>query len=123
MGNKFHGIYNLSLCHRQGDSSDQRLLNVEFDWDPDHLSYQPPVEGLPIPTTIDMVKKAISQMKAGKAPGPTGIVVEMIRAAVMKILERIVDSWCQSTIPSMASSKAEALQMQSLLSGSCKRSI
>ena len=30
-----------------------------------------------------MVKKAISQMKAGKAPGPSGIdlVVEMIRAA------------------------------------------
>ena len=59
----------------------QRLLNVEFDWDPDHLSYQPPVEGSPIPITIDMVKKAISQMKAGKAPGPSDIVVEMIRAA------------------------------------------
>ena len=59
----------------------QRLLNVEFDWDPDHLSYQPPVEGQSIPITIDMVKKAISQMKAGKAPGPSGIVVEMIRAA------------------------------------------
>ena len=28
-----------------------------------------------------MVKKAISQMKAGKAPGPSCIVVEMIRAA------------------------------------------
>ena len=28
-----------------------------------------------------MVKKAISQMKAGKALGPTGIVMEMIRAA------------------------------------------
>ena len=28
-----------------------------------------------------MVKKAISQIKAGKAPGPLGIVVEMIRAA------------------------------------------
>ena len=28
-----------------------------------------------------MVEKAISQMKAGKAPGPSGIVVEMIRAA------------------------------------------
>ena len=39
-----------------------------------------PVEGPPIPITIDMVKKAISQMKAGKALGP-GIVVEMIRAA------------------------------------------
>ena len=59
----------------------QRLFNVEFDWDPDHLSYQPPVEGPPIPITIDMVKKAISQMKAGKAPGPSGIVVEVIRAA------------------------------------------
>ena len=130
-----------------------------------------------------MVKKAISQMKAGKAPGPSGIVVEMIGAAsdmvtsmirylaaaiirdgkvpsdweqsfivclykgkgealergnyrglklteqVMKILERIVDrtasldSWCQLTIPSLASSQAEALQTQSLLSGSCKRSI
>ena len=59
----------------------QRLLNVEFDWDPDHLSYQSPVEGPSIQITIDMVKKAISQMKAGKAPGPSGIVVEMIRAA------------------------------------------
>ena len=59
----------------------QRLLNVEFDWDPDHLSYQPPVEGPPIPITINMVKKAILQMKAGKAPGLSGIVVEMIRAA------------------------------------------
>ena len=57
----------------------QRLLN--FDWDPDHLSFQPPVEGPPNPVTIDMVKKAISQMKAGKAPGPSGIVVEMIWAA------------------------------------------
>ena len=27
----------------------QRLLNVEFDWDPDHLSYQPPVEGPQLP--------------------------------------------------------------------------
>ena len=33
------------------------------------------------PITIDMVKKAISQMKTGKAPGPWGIVVEMITAA------------------------------------------
>ena len=159
----------------------QRLLNVEFDWDPDHLSYQPPVEGPPIPITIDMVKKAISQMKAGKAPGPSGIMVEMIRAADdmgasmirslavaiirngkvpsdweqsfivclykgkgdalesgnyhgLKLTDRLwkswrglwtasSDSWCQSTIPSLALSQAEALQTQSLLSGSCKRSI
>ena len=29
----------------------QRLLNVEFDWDPDHLSDEPPVEDPPIPIT------------------------------------------------------------------------
>ena len=39
------------------------------------------MEGPPIPIIIDMVKKAISQMKADKAPGPSGILVEMIRAA------------------------------------------
>ena len=54
----------------------QRLLNVQFDWDPDHLSDKPPVEGPPIPITTDMVKKA--QMKIGKAPGPSGIMVEII---------------------------------------------
>ena len=49
----------------------ERLLNVEFDWDPDHLSKEPPLEGPPIPITIDMVKKAISKMKSGKAAGPS----------------------------------------------------
>ena len=59
----------------------ERLLNVEFDWDPDHLSNEPPLEGPPIPITIDMVMKAISKMKSGKAAGPSGIVVELIKAA------------------------------------------
>ena len=59
----------------------KRLLKAEFDWDPNHLSDESPAEGPPIPITIDMVKRAISQMKADKAPGPSGIVVEMIRAA------------------------------------------
>ena len=56
-------------------------LHHEFDWDPDHLSNEPPLEGPPIPITIDMVKKAISKMKSGKAAGPSGIVVEMIKTA------------------------------------------
>ena len=59
----------------------ERLLNIEFDWDPDHLSNEPPLEGWPIPITIYMVKKAISKMKSGKAAGPSSIVVEMIKAA------------------------------------------
>ena len=59
----------------------ERLLNVEFDWDPDHLSNESPLEGQPIPITIDMVNKAISKRKSGKAAGPSGIEVEMNKAA------------------------------------------
>ena len=99
------------------------LLNTEFDWDPDHLSYQPPVEGPPIPITIDMVKKAISQMKAGKAPGPSGIVVEMIRAAgdmgasMIRDLGaaiirdgKVPSDWEQSFIVCLYKGKADAME-------------
>ena len=51
----------------------RRLLNGEFDWDPDYLSDEPPVEGPPIPVTSDRVKEVISQMKTSKALGPPGI--------------------------------------------------
>ena len=101
----------------------QRLLNVEFDWEPDQLSYQPAVEGLPIPIAIDMVKKAISQMKAGKAPGPSGIVVEMIRAAgdmgasmIRDLAAAIIcdgkvpSDWEQSFIVCLYKGKGDALE-------------
>ena len=40
-----------------------------------------PLERPPILMTIDMVKKVISKLKFGKAAGPSGVVVEMVRAA------------------------------------------
>ena len=101
----------------------QRLLYVEFDWDPDHLSYQPPMEGPPISITIDMVKKAISQMMAGKAPGPSGIVLEMIRAAgdmgasmirdlAVAIIRdgKVPSDWEQSFIGCLYKGKGDALE-------------
>ena len=101
----------------------QRLLNAEFDWEPNHLSDESPVEGPPIPITIDMVKKAISQMKAGKAPGPSGIVVEMIRAAgdmgASMIRDRaaaiirdgkVPSDWEQSFIVCLYKGKGDALE-------------
>ena len=101
----------------------QRLLNAEFDWDPNHLSDKSPVEGPPFPITIDMVKKAISQMKAGKAPGPSGIVVEMIRAAGDMDASMICDlaaaiirdgkvssDWEQSFIVCLYKGKGDALE-------------
>ena len=101
----------------------QRLLNAEFDWDLNHLSDESPVEGPPIPITIDMVKKAISQMKAGKAPGPSGIVVEMIRAAgdmgasmIRDLAAAIIhdgkvpSDWEQSFIVCLYKGKGDALE-------------
>ena len=101
----------------------QRLLNVEFDWDPDHLSDQPPLEGPSIPITTDMVKKAISQMKAGKALGPSSIVVEMIRAAgdmgaamtrdlAAAIIRngKVPSDWEQSFIVCLYKGKGDALE-------------
>ena len=34
----------------------ERLLNIDFHWEPDHLSNEAPLEGPPIPITIDMMK-------------------------------------------------------------------
>ena len=72
------GEMSLSKDSKQKDWLEhyRRFLNVGFDLDTDHMSDEPPMKGLPIPITTDMVK--ISQMKAGKALGPSGIVVEMI---------------------------------------------
>ena len=103
----------------------QRLLIVEFDWDPYHLYYQPPVEGPHIPPTIDMVKKAISQMKAGKALSPSGIVVEMIQVAgdmgasmicdlTAAIIHdgKIPSDWEQSFIVCLYKGKRDALDLR-----------
>ena len=37
-----------------------QLLNVEFDWKPDYLSDEPPVEGPSIPIISDMVSRKLS---------------------------------------------------------------
>ena len=81
------------------------------------------MEGPPIPITFGMVKKAISQMKAGKAPGPSGKVVEMIRAVGDMGASMICDlaaaiirdgkvpsDWEQSFIVCLYKGKGDALE-------------
>ena len=95
----------------------ERLLNVEFEWDPDHLSNEPPLEGPPNPITIDMVKKAILKMKLGKSAGPSGIVMEMIKAAgdigatmIRDLATAIIrDGWEQSFIVCLYKGKGDPL--------------
>ena len=57
----------------------ERLLNVEFPWNPEDLSEESPVEGPSEPITLEMITKAISKMASGKAAGPSGIVAEMLK--------------------------------------------
>ena len=60
----------------------ERLLNEEFSSNPEDLTADP-VVGPPPPIHIDveMVVKAITKMKTGKAAGPSGIVAEMLKAS------------------------------------------
>ena len=55
---------------------------MEFEWDPEHPSCEPPLEVPSISITILMVKKVNSKMKFSRAAGPSGVLVEMIRAGV-----------------------------------------
>ena len=59
----------------------QKLLNVEFPWNAANMSEEAPVKGPTIKITSEMVSKAISKMKSGKAAGSSGIIIETIKAA------------------------------------------
>ena len=98
------------------------LLNVEFPWDEDALPAALPVEGPPPPITDEMVIKALGRMKSGKAAGPSGIIVEMLKAAGSKAIEflrelitsvvkhgKIPEDWEMSYILNLFKGKGDAL--------------
>ena len=100
----------------------ERLLNVEFPWNPEDLSDELPVEGPAVPVTEEMISKAIDKMKFGKAAGPSGIVAEMLKSAGdtgVAIMRNLVESiiregriptdWEESHIVSLYKGKGEAL--------------
>ena len=79
----------------------ERLLNVEFPWNPEGLSVESPVEGPREPITLEMITKAINKMASGKAAGPSGIVAEMLKplgeagvAEVRDLIEDIISEGC-----------------------------
>ena len=98
------------------------LLNVEFPWDEDALPAALPVEGPPPPITDEMVIKALGRMKSVKAAGPSGIIVEMLKAAGSKAIEflrklitsvvkhgKIPEDWEMSYILNLFKGKGDAL--------------
>ena len=100
----------------------ERPLNVEFPWSEDDLSLADPVLGPPPLVTREMVEKSISKKKLGKAPGPSGIVTEMLKASSDVCSEMIADltnsiirdntmpsEWNDSIIINLYKGKGEAL--------------
>ena len=100
----------------------EKLLNVEFPWNPEDLSDEPPVEGPNEQITSEMIAKAVRKMGMGKAAGPSGIVAEMLKplgeAGVVLIRDlieaviregRIPSEWEESYTVSLYKGKGDAL--------------
>ena len=96
----------------------ERLLNVEFPWNPEDLSEESPVEGPSEPITLEMITKAISKMAYGKAAGASGIVAEVGEAGaeeVRDLVENIISEgciptdWQESFIVNLFKGKGDAL--------------
>ena len=81
----------------------ERLLNVEFPWNPEDLSKESPVEGPSEPITFEKTTKAISKMASGKAAGPSGIVPEMLKpvgySGAIEVRHLIEDIISEGRIP------------------------
>ena len=100
----------------------ERLLNVEFPWNPEDLSEESPVEGPSEPITLEMITKAISKMASGKAAGQSIIVAEMLKpvgeAGAVEVRDLIEDiilegcipaNWQESFIVNLYKGKGDAL--------------
>ena len=95
-------------------------------WNSDSFSDLNPKIGPPLYITEEMISKAIAKMKTGKAAGPSGIVIEMIRSAGKEIIKSITNladriikegcipsDWNLSYIVSLYKGKGDALSRHS----------
>ena len=60
-------------------------------WNSDSLPDLNPKIGPPLYITEEMISVAIAKMKTGKAAGPSGIVIEMIRSSGKEIIKSITN--------------------------------
>ena len=60
-------------------------------WYSDSLPDLNPKIGPPLYITEEVISKAIAKMKTGKAAGPSGILIEMIRSAGKEIIKSITN--------------------------------
>jgi hypothetical protein len=103
-----------------------KLLNEEFDWDKTSLeACTCNVTGCD-PITEEEVKEAIINMKKWKAAGPTGVTIDLLRAAGIEGIKwltevcnavirdgRIPDDWKNSWITAVYKGKGDAMECSS----------
>ena len=95
-------------------------------WNSDSFPVLNPKIGLPLYMTEEMISKAIAKMKTGKAAGPSGIAIELIRSAgkeIIKFITNLADriikegcipsDWNLSYIVSLYNGKGDALSRDS----------
>ena len=118
--------YNDSAKLKASKSHYKRLLNVEFLWNIDSFPDLNPKTGPPLYITEKMTSKTIAKMKTGKAAGPSGIAIELIRSAgkeIIKFITNLADriikegcipsDWNLSYIVSLYNGKGDALSRDS----------
>jgi Reverse transcriptase (RNA-dependent DNA polymerase) len=104
----------------------EKVSNEEFEWDRDSLAKEgagePIVESSIEEITDEEVRRAMSKMKGGKAPGPSGVGAELLSAAgevgIKAMVElcnaivregRMPEDWSKSWLVSIYKGKGDAM--------------
>jgi hypothetical protein len=69
----------------------EKLLNEEFNWNKEELEQGNQISGPSERTTVEEMEVAIKTAKDGKAPGPTGVMVEMLKVANAESIQWMTD--------------------------------
>ena len=69
----------------------EKLLNEEFDWNRNSLDMVDAVCGPAELLSVDEVKLAIAKAKSGKAAGPSGVMVDMLKVSGKEGAEWVTD--------------------------------
>jgi hypothetical protein len=101
----------------------EKLLNEQFDWDRSNLETCSPNEGNCKPITEEEVKEALAKMKKWKAAGPSGVTIDMLRAAgpegirwMTELFNTVVtdgeipDDWKKSWMTAIYKGKGDAME-------------
>jgi hypothetical protein len=101
----------------------EELLNEEYDWKKETLEMVSEVSAVIEKITFAEVKIAVAKSKSGKAPGPSGVVAEMLKAAgnvgiqwmtdlcnAVVLDGKIPNDWRKSCMVSVYKGKGNALE-------------